>query len=96
MYQYHVRLFFFQYFLDTIQDIGGHIEQRLLVFHDRQIIVRCNIKGFKNHIQHLAVLSGYTNNRLKLFAFLQFLNKRAHFYCFRPGAENEHYFFHIS
>lgn len=76
-------------------DNDKHVEQCLLVLHNGQIIVRFNIKGFKNHIQHLTMLTGHTNDRLKLFAFLQFVDKRTHFNCFRPGAENEHYFFHL-
>lgn len=69
VYQNNIRLFFFQHFLNAIQNIGGHIKQCLLILHDRQIIVRCNIERFKNHIQHLAVLTGYANNGLEFLAF---------------------------
>ena len=92
--QNDIRFFFFQNFLDAIQNIGSYIEQSLLVLHNRQIVVRRDIKGFKNHIKHLAVLSCHTYHGLQFFPLLQLIDKRAHFDCFRSGTENEHYFFH--
>ena len=94
MHQYYIRFFLFQNSLDAIQNICSYVEKRLLILHDGQVIVRGNIKRFKNHIQHLTMLTCYANNRLQFFAFLQFMDKRTHFNCFRASAENEHYFFH--
>ena len=93
--QYYIRFFLFQNSLDAIQNIGSYVEQRLLILHDGQVIIRGNIKCLKNHIKHLTMLTSHTNNRFQFFTFLQFINKRTHFNCFRTSTENEHYFFHI-
>ena len=94
MNQYYIRFFLFQNSLDAIQNIGSYVEQCLLILHDGQVIIRGDAKGIKNHVQHLTMLTSHTNNRFQFFTFLQFINKRTHFNCFRTSAENEHYFFH--
>ena len=68
----------------------------LLVLHNGQIIVGCDIKCLQHHIQHLPMLTSYTYYSLMCVPLLQFINKRAHFDCFRSGTENEHYYFHFT
>ena len=59
----HVGLHLVQHRTDAIQNIGRNIEQRLPCLHNGQIIVRNDLERIQHHIQHLAVLTGYANNR---------------------------------
>ena len=49
MYQYDIRTYLFQDGFNVVENIGRNIKQRLLVLHNRQVIVRNDLEG----IQHL-------------------------------------------
>ncbi len=70
MYQYNIRLYFFQNGFDSFQNIDCYIKQRLLVLHDGKIVIRHNKKRFQHLIQHLPVLAGHADNRFNIFALL--------------------------
>ena len=74
MHQNDIRLFLFQYLPNAVEDIGRHIKQRLLVLHDGKIIVRRDGKRIQHHVQHLTMLTCYTDDRLQFLMFFQFIH----------------------
>ena len=94
MYQHHIRAHRLQHLPDPVHDIHRHIEQRLPVLHDRQVVVRNHGKSLQHLVQHLTVLTGHAHYRLYLFSCLQFIDQRTHLDRLRPGPEYQHYFFH--
>ena len=63
----HIRLDLFQNIFYSAKDIRCDIEQSLLVLHDGQIVIRNNMEGLEDLIQHLTVLTGYADNCFKIF-----------------------------
>ena len=95
MDQDHVRPNLLQHRSDPLQDVHGDVKQSLLILHDGEIIIRLHPEGPQHLVQHLPVLTGHADHRFKLFrSALQFQHQRAHFGGLRPGAENQHDFFH--
>ena len=89
-----VRSDFFKNWLDAIQDVRRDVEQRLLVFHNRQVEVWHDAERFKYLIEHLTVLTGHADNGFYFTVSLQFVDERTHLYRFGACAEDEHDFFH--
>ena len=77
---------------DAVEGAAGDVCKGLSLLHHIQIKIGLNIKGCKNLIQHLAVLSGNAYDALDLFPLLQFLHKRSHFDCLGTSPENAHNF----
>ena len=94
MYQYDIRTYLFQDGFNVVENIGRNIKQRLLVLHNRQVIVRNDLEGIQHLIQHLTMLACNTNDCLYIPPCLQLVDQRTHFYCFRSSAENQHDLFH--
>ena len=92
--QYNIWLFRFQHSLDALQNIDRHIEQRLLVLHNRKVIVRNYMKCLQHLIQHLTMLAGHANDRLQFLTLFELIDQRTHLDCFRAGSKNEHYLTH--
>ena len=96
MYQYHIRLYLLQYILDLLQDVHSHIKQRLLIFHNGQVIVRHHMKCIEHLIQHLPVLAGNAHHGFHAFSGLQLIDQGTHLNGLRPCAEYQHDSFHQS
>ena len=95
MHQHHVGLNLLQHCADGVQNLRGHVKQRLPLLHNRQVIFRYDPEGIQHHIQHLPMLAGYAYHRFDSVPLFQFLDQRAHFYCLRAGAEHQHNGFHL-
>ena len=79
----------FEDFLDAVQDIRRNVKQRLLVFHDREVVVRHDAKRLEDLVEHLPVLSGHADDGLNFVMTLEFVYKRTHFYRFGTCAEDK-------
>ena len=80
-----------------LDDIAGDIKEILTRFHDVEVIIRLNLKKIEHLIEHLPMLRRHTDQILKLcWVIIQCTDDRRHFYGFRAGAEDGHYFFHAS
>ena len=84
----------FEDFLDAVQDVRRDVEQRLLVLHNREIVVRHDSERFQHLIEHLAVLPGDADEGVDFAVPLEFIDERAHFYRFGSRSEDEHDFLH--
>lgn len=66
------------------------MEQRLARQHEIEIVIRRDLKGLKNLIQHLAVLRGDAHLHVKFAgALAQATNHRAELDRLRPGTEDQ-------
>jgi RecA-family ATPase len=95
VYEYHVRLDFLQYELDALQYVRRDVEQRLLVFHNGEVIIRYNTEHFQHLIEHLPVLTADADNGLDVRTCFQFIDQRTHFDGFRTCSEDNHDLFHL-
>lgn len=93
MNQHHIRIYFFQYTFDAIQNIRCNIKQGLALFHNRKVIIRLDPEGIQHLIQHLTMLTGNTDNGFNFGTIFQFIHQGAHFDRFRSCAEDQHDFF---
>ncbi len=64
----NIRPNFVKDFSNTVKNIGGNIEQCLLVLHNRKVIIRCYIECFKYLVKHLPVLPCNTDNSIEIFS----------------------------
>ena len=96
MNKHHIRFHLLQHITHSRKHTSRHIIQILTLLHDIQIIIRTDIKNFKNLVQHLTVLTRNTHHSLKIVTpLLKLLHQRSHLYCLRACPEDKHHFFHI-
>ena len=94
MHQHKVGFRLGQHVFQLLHHAGGDVKKRLSVLHDRQIVIRRDVKRAEHLIEHLSVLSGHAAERPDVFSRPQLLNQRTHFNGLRPRAEDQHDRFH--
>ena len=92
--KHDIRLFALKHRLDFFEYSGSDIEKRLSALHDRKIVIRRYGERAKHRVEHFPVLSRHAHNRIYVFPRFELVHERTHFYRFRTGSENKHYFFH--
>ena len=91
----NVGLCLFQYVAQANEYACGNIVKILSLLHNVEVVIGSNLEKAKHLVEHLTVLSRYTDNGLECFGiFLELLNKGCHLYSFGTCAEYQHYFFH--
>ena len=90
MDQYHIRLFLNKHRLKPQQDLTCHVKKILPRRHDVQVVIRMNPKKIQDLVQHMAVLSGNTDNALKnIGLFSKLFYDGSYFYRLRASAKNK-------
>ena len=97
MDQNQVRLSLLDNAVHAQDGLGGDLGQRLLLFHDIQIIVAFQLENLHDGVQHLPVLAGQAAQTLHLRMGRQFLDQGGHFDSLGPRTEHGHYsnLFHL-
>ena len=91
MHKYDIGLLPFQHTFYPKQHVTCHVEQRLSWFHDGEVIIRHDIEGPQNLVEHLTMLARHGHHRLKLVSSrLQLVREWAHLNGLRTRAEDEH------
>ncbi len=88
MYQHDIRMPFGEYTAHTNQYAASNIRKILPGLHQIEIKIWLNKEKIQNLIQHLAMLSCYTNPRLKTVVLTQCRNYRRHLDCLGSGTKN--------
>ena len=95
VHQHHVRLRFGQHAAHPGQHGRRNIVEILPPLHDIQVVIGNDPEQTQHLIQHLAVLSADADDRFEPVGTLpERSDQRGHFDRLRPGAENQHDFFH--
>ena len=89
-----IRLFRFQHALESFENAGRYVKERLRVLHNGEIVIRRDGERFEDLIEHLAVLPRDADNGFYSAPGAQLLHERAHFHGLRPRAENQQDLFH--
>ena len=91
MHENDVRLLCIKQGFHASKHAARNVEERLTGSHHMQIIVRYDTEGIQHLLQHLTMLAGNTDQRLKLVRMLfEYLDKRTHFYGFWSRPKDEH------
>lgn len=89
MNQYNIWLALLEYISHSSQHTGSDIIQVLSLLHDVEIIIWFYLKYIQYLVEHLSVLTSYTNDGLKpIIMLLKLFYQWAHFYCLWTSSED--------
>ena len=89
MHHYNVRLTHLEHIPHTRQHTRRDVRQVLSLLHDIEVKIRFHIKDVQHLVQHFAVLSCNTHDRLKITrTLLELLHQRAHLNSLWPCPED--------
>ncbi len=93
--QHQLGLEFRQYRPNSGKHACGDVVEILITGHDVEVVVRPDLEGVENLVEHHPVLSGHAHPGLEdLPVGIELLYERRHLYRLRPGAENHQDFPH--
>ena len=93
VHQHHVGPDFFEHVAHAGEHAGRNVVEVLPLLHNVEVEIGVDIEYTQHLVQHLAVLSCNTHNRLEFRRMLlELLHQGAHLYCLRPCSENQQYF----